>query len=621
MVTTTIKLVAIYTTNERCSTMKNIIKNGDGNFQAGGDIHHYVAGETFCDYLNKLNDARQYHSQFSYDSELVDFHGRSLEIEKLLSFCVRSERLLWWAITGSGGVGKSRLAYEFGKTLREDKFTQLKEKWIVKSFHWTTFYNWFQSSNNQGFGKSEKNILVIIDYVHAYERQIAEWITYLEQKTGNQNIKIRILMIERAQQTKKLHSNKLIQPNWVQFFSDGFPNNHMLWSLCHDSAFLNLGSIDYNASVKLIQDYAFRNNKAINESLIATFIKHAKTINKNKVSPLYLLLIADAWINHQDIFRWDRDDILDYFAKREIDYIRRCVPEQQEQIRRAIIILHRIATIIEKLHVSQFPQLFELDILSEYRELIPNISDALTNNPYYFDKYIYAIEPDLIGEYFVADFIEESENIEQILALLDFLILVDRDALLRFFIRFRTAFPVKFKDSKLKSYIDSIFKIERSLDVTGNFTIRNEIGEEIDCEVLFTFDSDETKKSYIVFTDNSLDNNGNIKVYANTYDSTGASNDLGVIETEEEWGVIERLLTSLQEQMMDDSDLANNEEKKDTSEHLMKSLRKTLKDDSIVSDHSTPFDVDDLISRIDKKIEELEKQEQENEEKHDKPNP
>ena len=45
----------------------------------------------------------------------------------------------------------------------------------------------------------------------------------------------------------------------------------------------------------------------------------------------------------------------------------------------------------------------------------------------------------------------------------------------------------------------------------GVFTIVNDKGEEIECEILFTFDSDETKKSYIVYTDNTLDEEGTRK--------------------------------------------------------------------------------------------------------------
>jgi len=88
---------------------------------------------------------------------------------------------------------------------------------------------------------------------------------------------------------------------------------------------------------------------------------------------------------------------------------------------------------------------------------------------------------------------------------------------------------------------------------TGKFVIKNDEGKEMECDVLFTFDSEENKKSYIVFTDNTLDDNGNIKVYANTYDPEGKSNELGVVETEAEWQLIEKLLSSLQDKIGDDN--------------------------------------------------------------------
>ena len=91
------------------------------------------------------------------------------------------------------------------------------------------------------------------------------------------------------------------------------------------------------------------------------------------------------------------------------------------------------------------------------------------------------------------------------------------------------------------------------MDNKGKFTITNEEGKELECEVSFTFDSDEFKKNYIVFTDNTLDENGNIKVYANTYDPEGKDINLGVIEDEKEWKLIENLLASLQEKIGDNN--------------------------------------------------------------------
>lgn len=83
----------------------------------------------------------------------------------------------------------------------------------------------------------------------------------------------------------------------------------------------------------------------------------------------------------------------------------------------------------------------------------------------------------------------------------------------------------------------------------GIFTIVNDKGENLECEVLFTFDSDETKKSYIVYTDNTFDDDGNQKVYANTYDPTGENPELNPIVEEKEWQVIENILASLHEKL------------------------------------------------------------------------
>ena len=80
----------------------------------------------------------------------------------------------------------------------------------------------------------------------------------------------------------------------------------------------------------------------------------------------------------------------------------------------------------------------------------------------------------------------------------------------------------------------------------GIFTIINDEGQEVECEVLFTFDSDETKKSYIVYTDNTTDEDGSTKVYASVYDPTGVNPALLPIETEKEWLVIENILSSVQ---------------------------------------------------------------------------
>ena len=87
------------------------------------------------------------------------------------------------------------------------------------------------------------------------------------------------------------------------------------------------------------------------------------------------------------------------------------------------------------------------------------------------------------------------------------------------------------------------------IDENGIFTIESDTGERIQCEVLFTYDDEKSGKSYIVYTDNSEDEEGNTKVYASIYDPTPAEKTILLpIETEEEFRMIEEILESFQEE-------------------------------------------------------------------------
>lgn len=86
-------------------------------------------------------------------------------------------------------------------------------------------------------------------------------------------------------------------------------------------------------------------------------------------------------------------------------------------------------------------------------------------------------------------------------------------------------------------------------DEQMKFKVIDDKGMEIECEVLFTFESDETHKNYIVYTDNTVDEEGNTKVYASIY-TPGADNlNLEAIQTEKEWKIIETILNEIQEEM------------------------------------------------------------------------
>ena len=82
----------------------------------------------------------------------------------------------------------------------------------------------------------------------------------------------------------------------------------------------------------------------------------------------------------------------------------------------------------------------------------------------------------------------------------------------------------------------------------NTFTVMDENVKEVNCEVLFTFDSEETKNNYIVYTDNTTDDEGNVRVYASIFDPMSENTELKPIESEREWKIIETILESIQEE-------------------------------------------------------------------------
>ncbi len=77
---------------------------------------------------------------------------------------------------------------------------------------------------------------------------------------------------------------------------------------------------------------------------------------------------------------------------------------------------------------------------------------------------------------------------------------------------------------------------------TNTLYIKDENGKEVAMDILFTFESDETNKKYVIFEDPN-DELG--EVYAYSYDEDG---NLSAIETDEEWEMVEEVLGAFSEE-------------------------------------------------------------------------
>jgi len=81
------------------------------------------------------------------------------------------------------------------------------------------------------------------------------------------------------------------------------------------------------------------------------------------------------------------------------------------------------------------------------------------------------------------------------------------------------------------------------------FMVIDETGREIECEGWFSFESAETNKNYLVYTDNSEDEDGSIRVYGAVYQPDKKEGVLEPIETDEEFAFIEKALEKWYKQL------------------------------------------------------------------------
>lgn len=70
-------------------------------------------------------------------------------------------------------------------------------------------------------------------------------------------------------------------------------------------------------------------------------------------------------------------------------------------------------------------------------------------------------------------------------------------------------------------------------------------GKVIECDILFTFDSEDTMKSYIGYTDHSIAANGRKNIYVSSYNPLLENKELEEVTDERELEMIQEVLDKI----------------------------------------------------------------------------
>lgn len=80
------------------------------------------------------------------------------------------------------------------------------------------------------------------------------------------------------------------------------------------------------------------------------------------------------------------------------------------------------------------------------------------------------------------------------------------------------------------------------LDIENEKIHLEKNGKDVECDVLFTFDCEDTMKSYVGYTDHSIASNGRKNIYVSAYDPFKPSVELENIVDERELAMIGEVL-------------------------------------------------------------------------------
>ena len=345
-------------------------------------------------------------SRFAYDAKYIPFTGREQERRQLQAFFHSSdpltrkpEPLKWWAVTGPGGAGKSRLVFEAAEEL--------------KGQGWTVQY--LKSSSYRTLEKlplhAGRGALLVADYAQAYVGVIGRWLEELEGQ--RRSTPLRVLLIERDGQSCE-------ESSWGSQLQGAMQRSRIAKALCYREPFLALQPLQEAELQTILQNYIEAWGKAWKPEEIQLLLQALQTVDPELQRPLYALFVADAWVQGKDPTQWDRKQILQYVLDREQDYtdskICQLAGGQNQRLRLAVRQIQAVATICGELSLEElqngYPRLWD-SLCQETQELGSVISEqdfAHQAGLLQADGNLAAVRPDLVGEYFVFRHVIEAQS-------------------------------------------------------------------------------------------------------------------------------------------------------------------------------------------------------------------
>ncbi len=358
---------------------------------------------SFAEYIDGMKPPSDNNNAFHYRNELLKFRGRESELKMLNEFLEAEEALLWLAVTGDGGAGKSKLLYHFVKE------TDISLQW--KSV-------WVHSENCEQFSRFPEwrypyNLLFVIDYAGIAAADMGRWLERLERSNYRPN-KMRFVFIEREGIEENLRT-----PLWFQNLVGSGEQARCVERLSYKkhngTPFLELPPLERNQLEKVIENYAELNKKSLSDRQKAWILKKAEEIDNKRDSArvLIVLFTADAVLQGKEYKDWDIQYLISEIVDRYSRHWKEVLCCNNKTIFFALTEMLMFATAAGEWKIGDvLPEPFK----SSSQTLCSMDADALeqmiceVNEEKKYEGKLKPLEPDLIGEYFVLNYWSKKRN-------------------------------------------------------------------------------------------------------------------------------------------------------------------------------------------------------------------